>query len=395
MLLICRGSTGPAVAEVRAILAGLSLLTATSDGAGAEEAVFDDDCDRAVRRFQQERGVSVDGLVGPETYRALQEARWRLGDRVLSYAVGVPLSGDDVAALQERLLEMGYDAGRADGVFGPSTEQALRAFQREVGLSADGTCGPRTLHALARLGRKVVGGRPQLLREDAALHRSGPALVGKRLVLDPAHGGADSGVLVDGVREADLVFDLAARLEGRLLALGVRVELTRGPDPADAAGGAGSVPGSGGGHVPSDAERASFANATGADLVISLHTDAHSSPLASGVATYHFGGGGGVSSTVGERLAGLVHREIVARSDLLDCGVHGKTWSLLRLTRMPAIRVEIGYLTSPKDRARLLDPTFRDTVAEGILAAVQRLYLPVEIDPPTGTLRLPSGLPGT
>jgi len=211
-------------------------------------------------------------------------------------------------------------------------------------------------------------------------------------------------VLVDGVREADLVFDLAARLEGRLLALGVRVELTRGPDPGNAALGGGPAAGSragsagagsAGGHVPTDAERASFANATGADLVISLHTDAHDSPLASGVATYHFGSGNGVSSTVGERLAGLVQRELVARTDLVDCGVHGKTWSLLRLTRMPAIRVELGYLTSPKDRARLLDPTFRDTVAEGILAAVQRLYLPVEIDPPTGTLRLPSGLPGT
>jgi len=63
---------------------------------------------------------------------------------------------------------------------------------------------------------------------------------------------------------------------------------------------------------------------------------------------------------------------------------------LLRLTRMPAIRVEVGYLTSPVDRARLVDPLFRDTVAEGLLVAVQRLYLPTADDPPTGVLRMPA-----
>ena len=64
----------------------------------------------------------------------------------------------------------------------------------------------------------------------------------------------------------------------------------------------------------------------------------------------------GVTSTVGERLAGLVQREIVARTGLRDCRTHAKTWELLRLTRMPAVRVDVGYLTSPADRARLIDP---------------------------------------
>jgi N-acetylmuramoyl-L-alanine amidase len=63
---------------------------------------------------------------------------------------------------------------------------------------------------------------------------------------------------------------------------------------------------------------------------------------------------------------------------------------LLRMTRMPAVRVEVGYLSSPADRSRLVDPTFRDTVAEGLLVAVQRLYLPKADDPPTGALRLPA-----
>src|SRR5688572_24526929 len=131
---------------------------------------------------------------------------------------------------------MGYDLGRADGIFGRRTTAALASFQREVGLVADGVCGPKTMAALHRLGRKVVGGRPTLLRETVRMHASGPALVGKRIVIDPGHGGGDPGVSVEEGgnvwTEADLAYDLAARLEGRLAAAGVRVSLTRGPTPS-------------------------------------------------------------------------------------------------------------------------------------------------------------------
>jgi N-acetylmuramoyl-L-alanine amidase len=219
----------------------------------------------------------------------------------------------------------------------------------------------------------VVGGSPQQLRESERLHASGAALAGKVVVVDPGHGGADRGAVAQGLDEASLVQDLAIRLEGRLQAMGVRVLLTRGWDSC-----------------PTDAERADLANRTGADLVLSLHVDQAASPRCEGVATYHFGTGSGTTSTVGERLAGLVQREVVARTGLLDCRVHAKTWALLRLTQMPAVRLELGHLTHPGDAGRLADPTFRDTVAEALLVAVQRLYLPAESDPPTGALRLPA-----
>ena len=360
------GDRGPAVADVQATLVGLGLLAGRPD-----DQVFDEATDRALRQFQQERGLSVDGIVGPESYRALAAARWRLGDRLLSLATRMYV-GDDVAALQERLLELGFDAGRADGVFGQRTERALRGLQREYGLVPDGTCGPATLRALRQLGRKVTGGRPQVLREAEALHRSGAALPGKVVVVDPGHGGRDRGATGHGLEEAAIVEDLAARLEGRLSAVGVRTLLTRGVDSC-----------------PTDAERAAFANDAGADLVLSLHVDRADSPRPHGVASYHFGAGRGTTSTVGEQLASLVQREVVARTDLLDCRVHEKTWELLRLTRMPAVRLEVGHVTSPGDAARLSDPAFRDTVAEAVLVAVQRLYLPADLDPPTGVMQLP------
>jgi N-acetylmuramoyl-L-alanine amidase len=358
--------------EIRTVLTSLGLLADVEGG-----AEYDADTEIAVRSFQQSRGLSVDGKVGDETWRALDAARWRLGQRGLYQAVPEPLVGDDVRQLQERLLEMGYDLGRADGVYGAYTARAVAQFQREVGLAPDGSCGPATVNALRRLGRKVVGGRPQLLRETAAFHASGPALVGKRIVVDPGHGGPDDlGVVVpDGPlrwTEADLAFDIALRLEGRLAAAGMRVHLTRGPNPAE---------------TISNRDRAKLANDLGADLLISIHLDGYANPDADGVATYHYGSlSGGVTSTVGERLAGLVQREIVARTGMRNCQTQPKSWELLRLTRMPAVRVDAGYLTSPVDRGRLVDPKFRDRMVEAIMAAVQRMYYPVEVDVPTGSI---------
>ena len=366
---IRRGDTGPAVEEIQSILVGLELLPAVSEA-------FDEATENAVRAFQQSRGIGVDGLVGSETWQALDGARWKLGARTLYHSVPTSLVGEDVRALQERLLEMGFDSGRADAIYGPRTARAVAQFQREVGLTPDGSCGPQTMKALRRLGRKVVGGRPQWLREAEAFRQSGSSLVGKTIVIDPGHGGAeDLGVIVpDGQlrwTEADLAFDFATRLEGRLLAAGMRVHLTRGPSPAQPMTGQ---------------ERAALANSLGADLFISMHLDGQETPAADGVATYHYGTGSGLTSTVGERLANLVQREIVVRTGLQDCRIHAKTWELLRLTRMPAVRVDLGYLTSPTDRARLIDPAFREQVVEAVLAAVQRMYFPVEADVPTGSI---------
>jgi N-acetylmuramoyl-L-alanine amidase len=360
-----RGDTGTAVAEIRDILAGLGLLDNTDPSGG-----FDDPTEFAVRHFQQHRGLSVDGLVGPETFAALSAARWRLGDRVLMHTPSAPIIGDDVVSLQQQLLELGYDLGRADHLFGPSTASALRSFQRDFGLRSDGICGPSTLRALKQLARRVVGGRPQLLRDMAAVATAGPNLPGKRIVIDPGHGGTDRGAIFGAAVEADIVWDVASRLEGRLQALGATALMTRGA-----------------GTGASDEDRAGFANSVDADLVLSLHVDAIDSPRGNGVAAYYFGTAQS-SSWIGERLADLAQREIVARTGLLSVRTHAKTWSLLRLTRMPAVRLELGYLSSPSDRERLLDAGFRDTVAEALLIAVQRLYLPTESDQPTGVMQI-------
>jgi peptidoglycan hydrolase-like protein with peptidoglycan-binding domain len=59
-------------------------------------------------------------------------------------------SGDDVKELQGKLAAAGFDPGPADGIFGPKTEAALKAFQEDAGIAADGIAGPITNAKLAK-----------------------------------------------------------------------------------------------------------------------------------------------------------------------------------------------------------------------------------------------------
>ncbi|EOD67321.1 N-acetylmuramoyl-L-alanine amidase [Amycolatopsis vancoresmycina] len=368
MRVLRRGDAGPDVAEIRSILAGMDLLPPVT-GTDEEYGTFDVAVEHAVRAFQQRRGLMTDGIVGPATFQALKGASYHLGSRPLSYMIASPVHGDDVFTLQERLTELGFDAGRPDGYFGPATERALKTFQRDMRLTPDGMCGPATIRELHRLSSpRARGGRPVFLREQEQVRQAGPRLRGKRIVIDPGHGGDDLGVVAGGLREADIAWDLARRLEGRMKATGMEALISRGPN-----------------HSPTELERARFANDAGADLFLSLHSDGNRSTRAQGIASFHFGTGNGTTSTVGELLAGFIQREVAARTGMLDCRTHYKTWEIFTRTRCPAVRVEIGYLTNPDDARKLGDPAFRDIVAEGILIAVKRLYLLGEGDQPTGT----------
>jgi N-acetylmuramoyl-L-alanine amidase len=374
--LLRRGDRGGAVIEIRAALSALGLVDNPDDdlttGKQVAADVFDAELDHAVRAFQQRRGLLVDGVVGPATYRALREASYRLGARTLAHQFGAPMYGDDVATLQARLQDLGFYTGLVDGYFGLQTHNSLMSYQREYGLAPDGICGPETLRSLYFLGSRVTGGSLHAIREEEHVRRSGPRLSGKRIIIDPGRGGSDHGLILNGrqgpISEADILWDLASRLEGRMTAIGMETFLSR---PVN--------------HSPVDAERAATANTVGADLMISLRFERQASPCANGVASFYFGSAHGSVSTIGRNLADFIQREVVARTGLRDCRTHGRTWDLLRLTRMPSVQVDVGYITSPHDSAMLATRECRDAIAEGILAAVKRLYLLGKNDRPTGT----------
>lgn len=367
------GDSGPAVTQIVGLLAQLGFLD------GELPAVYDSRVETAVRTFQQQRGLHVDGLVGVATFRRLDEARWNLGDRILTYLPGSAMAGDDVFTLQRRLLELGFKVGRVDGYFGAETESGLREFQRNVGIPVDGTCGPMTLKMLAQLAPMVSGGAPNAMRAQERIRDAGPQLGGKIVVIDPSPG--EHLPPEYAAQAEEIVHDLAARIEGRLVATGVQAFLT--------ASRAGRHRAPVTGHHAEETERAMFANRANANLSISLAVDASSNADACGVATYFFGSEKhNTWSSTGERFASLVQREIVARTDLIDLRCHAKAWEFLRRTRMPAVQLDAGYISNPGDARRLADPGFRDVLAEAVVVAVQRFYLSPEVDPHTGVLKL-------
>lgn len=67
-------------------------------------------------------------------------------------------TGSEVTQIQQRLQELGYDPGTADGIYGTRTKNAVIAFQRDYGLSDDGIAGPKTLEALGLTGGGGSGG---------------------------------------------------------------------------------------------------------------------------------------------------------------------------------------------------------------------------------------------
>lgn len=372
------GDSDPRVAEVRATLARLGQLDgfdgADTQSFSASDTYFDAHLAQALQAFQQSRGIIADGVIGEVTLRALREASYTLGARVLQYQPGKVLVGDDVAELQDQLHELGFYSSRIDGQFGPATHEAVMNYQLNYGLNTDGICGPNTVRALSYLGLRITGGSPNAIREIEQVRRAGPRLTGKRVVLDPGLGGQNKGLTVKGpygdITEEEILWDIASRIEGRMVAAGVETIMSR-PRMDD----------------PTFEDRAEIANAFGADLMICLQCDRYPNDKANGVATFYFGSEKGSNSITGEKLSGFIQREISARTELTNCGNHGRTWDILRLTYMPAIDVVLGYLTNPNDVAILTDPQARDAIAEAIVVAVKRLYLLDDDDQPTGTYK--------
>jgi N-acetylmuramoyl-L-alanine amidase len=161
------GHTGEPVRDLQA-----RLVQAGHVPTGDEPGVFGAGTEAAVRAFQEARGIRVDGVSGPETWAALVESGFALGDRLL-YERAPNLRGDDVTELQHRLNALGFDAGREDGILGPETATALREFQRNTGLAVDGILGPETLEGLARVGASGADphGSVAAVREREELRR--------------------------------------------------------------------------------------------------------------------------------------------------------------------------------------------------------------------------------
>lgn len=213
-----------------------------------------------------------------------------------------------------------------------------------------------------------------------------------RIVIDPGHGGHDVGASGGGLTEAELVLDIALRLEKLLAKVsGVEVVLTRRDD-----------------HYVSLQERTAMANREAADLFLSIHANASTSPQARGVETYFLNFATSVSTASvaarenaasGQAMATLpdvvkmitlnnkldesrdfathVQRAVIdslktTNKTVRDLGVKQAPFVVLIGAAMPSVLAEISFLTNPQEAKLLKGTAYRQKIAEALFEAVRK-----------------------
>jgi len=149
------GDRGPAVEDIQRRLRALGYDL----GRAGVDGIFLGATSTAVESFQRQLKLREDGFVGDQTWAALVDATFTLGDRMLYLRVP-HFHGRDVRSLQEALNVLGFACGQIDGIFGAFTERAVREFQRNAGLPADGIVGLETVRAITSLRHVWEGKEP-------------------------------------------------------------------------------------------------------------------------------------------------------------------------------------------------------------------------------------------
>ena len=335
--------------------------------------------------------------------------------------------GREVVDLQTRLLSLGFDLGNRgiDGVFGPRTELAVRAFQQGMGILADGLVGEITWRELVEAGYRP-GGRLLYLRQPpfrgadvAELQRMlndlgfDPGAVNglfdgrtARAVRDFQRnaGLSDDGAVDDGVFKVLKTY--AAQSLGThqmpdkaggyfpedLFSGTIVVDAAHGgrdrgfvcpsgPSEADlnlavAQELAQILPARevlltrGGDEEVSNADRAFLANSAGAKMVVSIHHAHQATPASRGTASFQFERLG-YRSHRGRMAAAYLQRDVNQTLGTVDIDEFGRSYDILRETNMPAVMLEPLFLTNPGDLAIATDPYYPAAVAEAVAGALE------------------------
>ena len=176
------GDNGDPVADIRR-----RLYLAGCEVGDSQVQHFTQLTEEAVFLFQAAEGLPETGQVDRATWSALIEASRSLGDRPL-YLRQPMLRGQDVVDLQHLLGKLGFDAGRADGFFGPQTANALLMFQQNTALNDDSICGPSTVAMLNRVTTHSGEESVASLREREQLRSLPPTLNERKIAIGETGG---------------------------------------------------------------------------------------------------------------------------------------------------------------------------------------------------------------
>ena len=302
---------------------------------GTADGYYGNDTKNAVVKFQSAKGIDADGIVGPTTWNLLFNNSSNGGSYNRILKVTSPLMyGDDVRDVQNKLNSLGYNCGTADGYYGNDTKNAVVKFQSAKGLTADGEVSPATWNALFN---------------SSSSSGSGTLPGGSiKVFIDAGHGGTDPGAVGNGLKEKDIVLNIAKKLGALLNGRGISIKYSRTTDT----------------YVSLD-ERARQANAWGADLFISIHANsAASSVRGTECFTYY------TANKATTDLSANISKKIASKFNIPNRGHKQQNFAVLRLSNMPAILVETAFISNSSD-ANLLNTRQADfsvTIANSILS---------------------------
>ena len=148
----------------------------------AEDSNFCARTHAALLAFQDSYGLQATGECDEQSWSALIEASWHLGERLL-FLRSPNIRGDDVAELQSSLNRLGFDCGRVDGIFGPKVVHAITDFQLNIGVEGNGICTPELVDALRRMGLQSGTGPGVAVVREAAELQDAMAQDGARIVV--------------------------------------------------------------------------------------------------------------------------------------------------------------------------------------------------------------------
>jgi N-acetylmuramoyl-L-alanine amidase len=193
------------------------------------------------------------------------------------------------------------------------------------------------------------------------------------VVIDPGHGGIDSGAICAGVLEKDLTLDLAQRVQRIARSRGCEALLTRDRD-----------------EYRSLASRADFANHQRDCVFVSIHFDEGRIGLSTGVETYYAArqydrsipfiswvpflrrAAADSPNLFSQSLAGFVQEALVSRTQAVNRGTRAEQFYVIANVRHPAVLVEGGFLTNPDDITKLGSEEYREKMATAICEGVLR-----------------------
>ncbi len=179
---------------------------------------------------------------------------------------------------------------------------------------------------------------------------------GKKVVIDPGHGGLDTGAIgITGLLEKEVTIDVAERLKIFLENAGAVVVMTREGDRS-----------------VSNSRRVNIANDAKADVFISIHANAFSNPDSNGTETFYCSNNS--SRDASRYLAQQLQRELIEALGRRDRGVKTRSFFVIKETKMPSALVELAFLSNKEEEALLKKPEARAASAEALFKGLEAYF---------------------